>query len=62
VLGGSGPDRIAGGRGRDVLRGNGGDDVIDARDGAADRVNCGAGTDTVLADAADRVRRCEHRR
>jgi hypothetical protein len=42
-----------------VLAGNAGDDIIDARDGSIDRVNCGTGRDTVLADRDDIVRNCE---
>jgi hypothetical protein len=67
--GGFGDDAIVGGPGRDSVSGDlaGGDcgplwckvpwgnDAIDVRDGEADSVACGAGADTVLADAADTV-------
>jgi hypothetical protein len=37
-----------------------GNDVVRVRDGAADRVTCGAGRDRVVADAQDSVARdCE---
>lgn len=48
-------DVVAGGAGRDVIRSGGGDDTIDARDGEPDRVDCGKGADTVLADAIDQL-------
>ena len=67
--GGYGDDTITGGPGRDSISADlaGGDcgplwckfpygnDTVDARDGEADSVTCGAGTDKVLADAADTV-------
>jgi hypothetical protein len=54
--GGPFPEVLTGGPGRDELRsdtGAPGDAFFDARDGEADRIWCGAGTDTVLADAQD---------
>ncbi len=68
--GGFGDDAIVGGPGRDTIVGDKsggncglfescsmpiGNDVIDARDGEADSVICGVGTDKVLADAADTI-------
>ena len=67
--GGFGDDTIVGGPGRDQISADlaGGDcgplwckypygnDTVDARDGEADSVTCGAGDDKVLADAADTV-------
>jgi Ca2+-binding RTX toxin-like protein len=68
--GGYGDDTITGGPGRDTIFGDKsgsdcglfescsvpvGNDTIDARDGEADSVSCGVGTDRVLADAADTV-------
>jgi hypothetical protein len=72
---GFGDDTIVGGPGRDSIAGDrrGGDcgplwcklpfgnDTIDARDGEQDSVLCGAGDDTVQADAIDVVASdCEH--
>ena len=37
----------------DELTGGNGDDTFRVRDGEADKVNCGAGTDTVQADQYD---------
>jgi hypothetical protein len=60
IRGGGGDDRIYAGPGRDVVRGGRGNDWIDVRDGRRDRVICGRGRDTVLADRRDRVHRsCE---
>jgi Ca2+-binding RTX toxin-like protein len=67
--GGFGDDLITGGPGRDTIDADlaGGDcgplwckhpfgnDVVQARDGEADSVMCGAGTDRVIADASDVV-------
>jgi Ca2+-binding RTX toxin-like protein len=67
--GGYGDDTIVGGPGKDIISGDRavgdcgpiwckfpyGNDTIDVRDGEVDSVSCGAGTDTVLADAADVV-------
>jgi hypothetical protein len=53
VMGGLGSDTITGGPGADNLIGRGGSDRIDARDGTADRIDCGEDLDTVLADVAD---------
>jgi hypothetical protein len=57
LLGGVGNDRLAGNAGTNSLFGMGGDDVLDvAGDGGlADNVNCGAGTDTAVADGLDSV-------
>jgi len=68
IRGGKGNDRVAGGPGNDFLEGGpGGDrilgrsgrDRIRARDGRRDRIHCGRGRDTVVADRRDRVRGCE---
>ncbi|UJA19705.1 hypothetical protein HJD18_05400 [Thermoleophilia bacterium SCSIO 60948] len=61
LVGGAGSDYLHGGSNADVLRGGPGQDIIDARgDGSGDQVNCGAGNDLVLADAADQLaRNCE---
>jgi len=64
IAGGSSADRISGDRGNDRLdgnsgsdriNGNSGNDRIGARDGKRDRINCGTGRDTVIADRIDRV-------
>jgi hypothetical protein len=73
VEGGIGHDVITGGPGRDTLFGEGdgnycgiyeckvpfGNDTINARDGEADQVDCGIGTDTAIVDALDTVASCE---
>jgi Ca2+-binding RTX toxin-like protein len=64
LSGGDGADSVTGGSGNDILRGNqgidtisggAGDDSIDVRGDRADMVSCGAGTDSVRADATDLV-------
>jgi Ca2+-binding RTX toxin-like protein len=55
IDGGAGDDRISGGHGKDAIFGGDGDDLVDARDGEVDRVECGAGKDTVKADRKDIV-------
>ena len=73
VEGGIGHDTITGGPGKDTLFGEGdgnycgiyeckipfGNDTINARDGEADQVDCGVGTDTAIVDALDTVANCE---
>ena len=59
LAGGAGNDEIGAGGGEDRVEGGEGDDSIDTRDGGFDSVDCGAGTDTVLADAADELTACE---
>jgi hypothetical protein len=68
LVGGAAANRLEGGAGNDVLRGNGGadvllggagDDTIEARDGIADSVDCGPGTDTARVDPSDDVAGCE---
>jgi hypothetical protein len=77
LTGGYGNDAITGGPGKDIINadragrcnemhcdlpgGALGDDTIDVRDGEADSVTCGIGTDKVTADAADTIAAdCEH--
>jgi Ca2+-binding RTX toxin-like protein len=55
LSGGDGNDTIDGGAANDFLYGYGGDDNIQARDGFADRVSCGAGNDTATVDTLDVV-------
>jgi len=55
VEGGVGEDTIYGGFGRDRILGEADNDIIFARDGNVDTIDCGTGTDFVLADRADIV-------
>lgn len=60
IAGGSGRDRINGNSGSDRISGNSGGDRITSLDNSRDRVNCGTGRDSVLADRRDIVsRNCE---
>ena len=73
VEGGRGNDVVTGGPGRDTIYGDAtaahcgsfscqipfGNDVIHARDGEADNIDCGIGTDTAIVDAIDTVAGCE---
>jgi hypothetical protein len=55
LVGGSDNDTLNGSLGSDRFTGNTGNDTIRARDGKADTVACGAGTDRVTADRTDKV-------
>jgi hypothetical protein len=55
ISGADGPDTLTGGAGNDLLYDSGGDDTVNARDGFADRVYCGSGVDSVIADTLDVV-------
>ena len=55
LLGGAGADRLLGGPGADRVDGGDGDDAFDVRGGSRDKVRCGDGRDTVLADRRDRA-------
>jgi hypothetical protein len=55
LSGEGGDDSITGGAGNDELSGDFGNDTLNARDGYADRVSCGSGTDTAIADTLDQV-------
>lgn len=59
VDGGGGDDDLRPGSGHDVVRGGSGADHIVVRDGEPDLVDCGAGTDIVVADHVDRLAACE---
>jgi Ca2+-binding RTX toxin-like protein len=48
----AGNDIVEGRDGQDTLRAHTGEDRVDARDGRPDAVDCGAGDDEVVADAA----------
>jgi hypothetical protein len=62
IDGGPGNDTIVGGGGADRLYGGPGNDTINSFDGTADIVNCGPGTDTVMADPDDVLIGCERRK
>lgn len=57
--GSTGNDTIDGGAGNDVLFGGAGNDTLRARDGYADRVECGTGTDSAVVDTLDTLGGCE---
>ena len=60
IRGGEARDVILGGKGRDQLFGEGDDDSINAFDGEADMVSCGASLDDdAQVDAVDQVDGCE---
>jgi hypothetical protein len=59
LVGGSDPDVLAGGPGPSVLMAMAGDDQLQARDDAADQVDCGDGTDVAVLDLADTATACE---
>jgi hypothetical protein len=67
VKGGGNNDQVDGGPGQDVVQGDGGDitddgsDRIFTRDGEADQVSCGFGSDVVTADTKDAIesQQCE---
>jgi hypothetical protein len=55
----AGDDTLDLGPGADTVNDLAGDDTIEARDGTADRVDCGPGTDTGYFDAVDVATHCE---
>ena len=57
--GGNGNDTLDPGAGPDTVWGGAGNDSVSARDGSADLVDCGDGSDTVVADRADVLSGCE---
>ena len=60
IFGGKGDDKIRGGTDPDKIRGQGGSDLIRVIGGGIDVVNCGKGTDRVVADRKDKIRpNCE---
>lgn len=59
LLGLGGDDCLIGGPGRDTVDAGAGNDVVTAKDGTAETVRCGPGTDTVIADRSDRLIACE---
>jgi hypothetical protein len=58
--GGPGDDQLLPGPGADRVRAGRGRDLVFARDGVAEDVSCGPGSDRANADEADRVVGCEH--
>ena len=62
LFGGAGRDRLTGGGGKDVIEAGTGNDRIFARDGRADRIDCGFGRDTVVSrDRGDKMTSCERK-
>ncbi len=59
---GGGDDVLVGGGGEDSFYGGEGNDRIEARDGIADVIDCGPGTDTAVVDPADSQTRVRDRR
>jgi hypothetical protein len=59
IDGGNGNDKMAGGAGADTFVGGDGNDTIASRDGVAETVDCGIGSDTVDADPVDILTGCE---
>lgn len=59
LYGGAGNDTLDGAGGSDVLLGGAGDDALRARDGVADLVSCGDGTDGAVVDQHDSADSCE---
>lgn len=58
--GAGGGDLLVGGGGADQFFGGAGDDEIQARDGVADVVECGSGSDRAAVDTDDVVGDCEY--
>jgi Ca2+-binding RTX toxin-like protein len=60
IAGDAGSDLVNGNSGADRISGNSGNDRITSRDSSRDRVTCGSGRDSVVADRRDIVsRNCE---
>jgi hypothetical protein len=57
--GGAGNDGLFGGGGLDTFEGGSGDDNVISRDGRAEQVDCGSGTDTAISDEGDARSSCE---
>jgi Ca2+-binding RTX toxin-like protein len=62
LVGGAGADRLSAGRGRNRVLAGSGNDQLNSANGSFDRVGCGGGRDTVVADRVDRLRGCERAR
>ncbi len=54
-----GPDRLVGGDGRDTFYAGGGEDIVNAIDGIAEAVDCGARHDVARVDPSDTTVGCE---
>lgn len=59
LAGGTGDDRLEGGAGVDDYFGETGNDEIEAQDGRAERISCGADSDAVHNDFVDIIAECE---
>ncbi len=59
LAGGPGSDSLTGAGGVDDFFGETGDDTIEARDGTAERISCGAGNDQAANDFIDIIAECE---
>jgi hypothetical protein len=59
LTGGDGLDTLIGRDGVDEYFGETGNDTIDSRDGVAERISCGSGSDTVDNDFTDIIAECE---
>jgi Ca2+-binding RTX toxin-like protein len=59
--GGAGKDKLTGGRGRDTFKAGTGNDTVNAKDGIAEKIDCGRGRDKVKADKRDKLKGCEKR-
>lgn len=57
---GPGNDKILPGNGEDIIAAGPGDDTIRAADGLPEKIDCGEGNDTVVADAQDELTGCEN--
>ena len=59
LKGGPGDDELIGGGGKDTYLAGPGNDWINASDGQTEKIDCGAGRDTVVADKKDKIKHCE---
>ena len=59
LIGSGGNDNLDGGADADVFAAGDGDDTIEARDGVAERIDCGDGNDTATLDESDQTTGCE---